>query len=57
MTADPKLVDPGVDFHLQPGSPAAAKGWAGASSVVVDDFELAPRPPGKYDIGAYQLTK
>jgi hypothetical protein len=58
VTADPKFLSASAyDFALQAGSPAALAGWSGASSLVVSDYALDPRPAGKYDIGAFQLSK
>lgn len=56
--ADPDLANtaqPPFDFHLQPGSPAIGKGVD--IPVVLFDIDGTARPPGAYDLGAYQSTK
>jgi hypothetical protein len=51
VSADPKFVAAGTDFHLAPGSPALGKGSTTASTLVKDDLYGATRPSPP-DIGA-----
>ena len=51
---DPKLVNPGTDFHLQSGSPAIG---AASNVGLTADHDANPRPSnGGYDIGGYQFA-
>jgi len=60
VVSDPRFVKPtgsyfGGDYHLQPNSPAIARG--ATREVPPDDFDGGIRPTGKpIDIGAYQTT-
>lgn len=54
VAADPKFVNPGVDFHLQAGSPAID---AGAATSNTRDISQILRPQGTaFDIGAYEFS-
>lgn len=60
ITQDPKLVSATSDPHLTPASTAClAKGIAPAAAIpnLSHAFEGNPRPQGRADIGAYQLTQ
>ena len=50
LSGDPRLVNPGTDFHLQDGSPAID---AGVGSTTPDDYDVNPRsnPPS---LGAFE---
>lgn len=55
VTADPKFVAAGSDFHLQPASPAIGIGSTAAAvtTLVTNDFDLKPRGPAM-NLGALQ---
>ena len=56
VVANPQLANPGMDFRLQPSSPAKDKGAASVAGVVTNDFNGVPRPQGSgFDIGAFEL--
>src|SRR5262249_24338830 len=42
VTADPKFVSPGSDFHLGAGSAAIGAGGPSVSSLVTTDYDPAP---------------
>ena len=53
LTGDPRFLSPGsFNFQLQSGSPAIGRGLTLAN--VLNDILGVLRPPGGYDIGAYQ---
>jgi hypothetical protein len=55
ISADPKFMSSGSDFHLQSASPAIDKGF---NTGVTRDFDGNQRPHGSgYDIGAYEFMK
>ncbi len=55
FVGDPRFVDAmGYDFHLLPGSPAIDRGSDLFSAGVTTDFDGVLRPPGAYNIGAYE---
>ncbi|MBS0308300.1 MAG: hypothetical protein JSS58_04940 [Proteobacteria bacterium] len=55
VTADPKFIAAGSDFHLQPASPAIGIGSTAAAvtTLVTNDFDLKPRGPAM-NLGAFQ---
>ena len=53
ITADPKFLNPGGDFHLQAGSPAFD---AGIDTGLNKDFDHVS-VTGKPDIGAFEWVK
>ena len=52
VNVDPKLVNPGADFHLQSGSPAIGAGIAIPNLNRDIDGRLRPNPPS---VGAYEF--